>query len=122
VDGDHLPEAAADLLQLIEVLASPPTNGKSFMVLDDYGVGTHSASGDAWKQAVFTGLGEMHTSKGLNVAYIDFAPIWDGVLGPDPGFAAFGYTNDSSCLPTDDQTTFEGECSDPKHTFYWFSG
>jgi hypothetical protein len=94
-DGDHLPEAAADLLQRIQLLASPPTSGRAFMVLDDYGGGNTTASGEAWKQAVFDGLSQLHApEQGLDVAYVDFAPIWDGVRNGDPGYAAFGYTND----------------------------
>ncbi|VDB84721.1 unnamed protein product [Peniophora sp. CBMAI 1063] len=123
IDGDHLPEAAQDLLNQIQILASPPTNGRSFLVTDVYGRGTHTATGEAWKQAVFDGLSAFASGTGvpasLNVAYADFSHIWDGVLDGPPGYAAFGYTNTSSCV---NGPTLEGECDDPEHYFYWIPG
>ena len=123
VDGDRLPEAAQDLLNQIQILASPPTNGRSFLVTDVYGRGTHTATGEAWKQAVFDGLSAFAKGQGvptpLNVAYADFSHIWDGVLDGPPGYAAFGYTNTSSCV---NGPTLEGECDDPEHYFYWLPG
>lgn len=107
--------AAQALLNQIEILASPPTNARSFLVLDDYGRGVHAPSGDAYKQTVFSGLYDLHTRTNgtkLDVSYVDFATIWDGVLGADPGFAAFGYVSTDSC----------NQCSDPDHYFYWISG
>ncbi|KAI0318729.1 carbohydrate esterase family 16 protein, partial [Amylostereum chailletii] len=122
IDGDHLPEAAADLLNQIAILASPPTNARSFLVTDVYGTGTHAPDGEAWKQQIFAGLGAMHfEAPFLKVAYGDFSTIWDAVLGTTPGFEAFGYTNDGSCLP-EGATTTDDACADPEHTFYWISG
>ncbi|KAJ7116880.1 hypothetical protein C8R44DRAFT_879411 [Mycena epipterygia] len=109
-DGNHLPQAAADLLTQIQQLAAAPTNAKNIVVLDDYGHGTHAVIGDAWKQA------------GLNVAYVDFAPLWDAVLGTSPGFAAVGYTSDGDCIPNAQQTNLSGECATPLTTFYWLPG
>ncbi|KAG6844804.1 hypothetical protein H0H87_003630 [Tephrocybe sp. NHM501043] len=94
VDGDHMQEAAQALLNQIELLANPPTNARNFMVLDVYGRGTTVPSGEAFKQTVYNGLNNFHTRKSgtrLNVSYINFSTIWNGVLGPNPGFAAFGY-------------------------------
>ncbi|KAJ7622435.1 hypothetical protein FB45DRAFT_927773 [Roridomyces roridus] len=120
-DGDHLPEAAADLLALIKQLTSAPTNAKNIVVLDDYGRGTDAATGDAWKQAVFTGLGALH-STGINVAYVDFAPLLTAVMGTKPGFAAFGYDTVGPCIPNLSQTNLTGECGTPLNTFYWLPG
>ncbi|KAJ7192091.1 carbohydrate esterase family 16 protein [Mycena pura] len=117
-DGNHLPQAAADLLSLIQQLTAPPTNAKQILVVDDYGFGTHAAIGDAWKQAVFTGLSTLR-AQGLNVAFVDFAPLWDGVLGSTPGFAAFGYENPGDCIPNAKQTDLSGECATPSNSFYW---
>ncbi|THH17063.1 hypothetical protein EW146_g3674 [Bondarzewia mesenterica] len=121
-DGDHLPEDAQDLLNQIRILASPPTNARNFLVTDVYGRGTHTASGEAWKQSIFDGLSAFHAGSHatprLNVAFGDFSRIWDGVLGAD--YAAFGYTSSDSCLPFTNTT--EGMCDDPKHTFYWLHG
>jgi hypothetical protein len=123
VDGDHLPEAAQDLLDQIAILAGPPTNGRSFVITDVYGRGTHTPSGEAWKQAVFDGISAFHTgvnlSAPLNVAYGDFSHIWDGVLDGLPGFEAFGYTNTSACVQG---STLASECDDPEHYFYWIPG
>jgi len=121
IDGDHLPEAAQVIINQIKILSSPPTNGRSFLVTDVYGRGIHTATGDAYVQSIFDGLHDLHTgSPSLNVAFANFARIWDGVLGPDPGYRAFGYTNTSSCI-TGDQGTV-GDCDDPKHYFYWIPG
>ncbi|KAJ6496258.1 carbohydrate esterase family 16 protein [Mycena sanguinolenta] len=121
VDGNHLPQAAAELLAQIQQLAAAPTNAKNILVLDDYGRGTHSTTGDAWKQAVFSGLSTLR-AKGLNVAFVDFAPLWDAVLGKSPGFAAFGYDTSGACIPDLEQTNLAGECSTPLNSFYWLPG
>ncbi|KAJ7030318.1 carbohydrate esterase family 16 protein [Mycena alexandri] len=120
-DGNHLPQAAAELLTQIKQLAAAPTNAKNIVVLDDYGRGTHSATGDAFKQAVFSGLSTLR-AQGLNVAFVDFAPLWDAVLGASPGFAAFGYDTSGSCIPNASQTDLTGECSTPLNSFYWLPG
>jgi len=120
-DGNHLPQAASEVIAQIQKLAASPTNGKNFLVLDNYGRGSQSTNGDAWKQAVFSGLSTLR-SQGLNVAFVDFAPLWTAVLGTTPGFAAFGYTNPSSCLPNLSQTDLSGECSAPNTSFYWLPG
>ncbi|KAJ7930572.1 carbohydrate esterase family 16 protein [Mycena leptocephala] len=117
-DGNHLPQAAADLLSQIQQLTAPPTNAKNILVVDDYGFGTHAAIGDAWKQAVFAGLSTLRAQQ-LNVAFVDFAPLWDGVLGSTPGFAAFGYKNPGNCIPNAKQTDLSGECATPLNSFYW---
>ncbi|KAJ7628080.1 carbohydrate esterase family 16 protein [Mycena rosella] len=117
-DGNHLPQAAADLLAQIQQLAAAPTSAKNILVVDDYGFGKHAAIGDAWKQAVFAGLSPLR-AQGLNVAFVDFAPLWDAVLGPTPGFAAFGYKNSGDCIPNADQTNLTGECATPLNSFYW---
>ncbi|KAJ7032603.1 carbohydrate esterase family 16 protein [Mycena alexandri] len=115
-DGNHLPQAAAELLTQIKQLAAAPTNAKNIVVLDDYGRGSHSATGDAFKQAVFSGLSTLR-AQGLNVAFVDFAPLWDAVLGASPGFAAFGYDTSGSCIPNLSQTDLAGECSTPLNSF-----
>ncbi|KAJ7892694.1 carbohydrate esterase family 16 protein, partial [Mycena leptocephala] len=120
-DGNHLPQAAASLLGQIKQLAAAPTNAKNFVVLDDYGRGSHAATGDAWKQTVFNGLSTLR-AQGLNVAYVDFAPLWDAVLGTSPGFAAFGYKTSGACIPNLSQTDLSGECSTPLNSFYWLPG
>ncbi|KAJ7183814.1 carbohydrate esterase family 16 protein [Mycena filopes] len=120
-DGNHLPQAAAELLTQIKQLAAPPTNAKNIVVLDDYGRGTHSATGDAFKQAVFAGLTPLR-AQGLNVGFVDFAPLWDAVLGTSPGFAAFGYKTSGACIPNLSQTDLTGECATPLNSFYWLPG
>ncbi|KAG6846274.1 hypothetical protein H0H93_014923, partial [Arthromyces matolae] len=122
-DGDHMQASAEALLNQIELLASPPTNARNFMVLDVYGVGVQTPSGEAFKQTIYTGLSNFHAGKNgtrLNVSYINFSTIWDGVLGSDPGYAAFGYTSTDSCVQCDNNgCSSTGTCDDPDHYFYW---
>jgi len=122
IDGNHLPQAAQVIVDQIKILSSPPTNGRSFLVTDVYGRGAHSTAGDAYLQSIFDGLNDLHTGPlSLNVAFADFARIWDGVLGPDPGYQPFGYTSPTSCV-IGDGTSTEGSCDDPEHYFYWIPG
>ena len=133
----NLHVAAEVILEQIRILASAPTNGRAFLVADVYGRGTHTPTGDAFVQTIFSGLHDLHrginsTGKGeaagagpkLNVAFAEFSRIWDGVLGPDPGFAAFGYVSTDACI-VDCSDTFcstEGMCDDPDHYFYYIPG
>jgi hypothetical protein len=90
-------------------------------VLDDYGRGSSSATGDAYKQAVFSGLRSLVRPGGLaGYAFADLKYIWNGVLGAAPGYAAFGYTSDGACVAN--SSSIAGECGDPAHTFYWIPG
>ncbi|KAG6836178.1 hypothetical protein H0H93_010583, partial [Arthromyces matolae] len=123
-DGDHMQAAAQALLGQIQLLASPPTNARNFMVLDVYGRGVHTPSGEAFKQTIYTGLSNFHAGNNgtrLNVSYINFSTIWDGVLGSDPGYAAFGYTTTDSCVDCSGCSSTQW-CDDPDHYFYWISG
>lgn len=121
--------AAQVLVEQIKILARPPTNARSFMVLDVYGRGTVAPSGEAFKQTIFSALHDLHIGENtglprLNVAYVDFSVIWNGVLGSNPGFAAFGYTSTDACTTCTEELgcTTVGECDDPEHYFYWIPG
>ncbi|KAJ7803613.1 carbohydrate esterase family 16 protein [Mycena olivaceomarginata] len=120
-DGNHLSQAAAELLTQIKQLAATPTLVKNIVVLDNYGRGGHSATGDTWKQAVFAGLTPL-CAQGLNVAFVDFVPLWDAVLGTTPGFTVFGYKTSGACIPNLSQTDLSGECATPLNLFYWLPG
>ncbi|KAH7333650.1 hypothetical protein B0J17DRAFT_721542 [Rhizoctonia solani] len=96
----NMSKAAQVILDKIKLLSSAPTNARSFLVTDSYGYGRHAASGEA-----------------LKVGFVDFAYLWDGVVGETPGYTAFGYKSIGSCLVSSNTT--EGGCSDPNHTFYW---
>ena len=101
------------------LLSQPPTNARNFLVTDVYGLGIEDAKGQSWLQAIFDGLIAFHAQDPpLNVAFANFATIWDGVLGPDPGYRAFGYVSTDACNPG---PTTDGDCSDPDHYFYWFT-
>ncbi|KAI5990304.1 hypothetical protein F5J12DRAFT_863153 [Pisolithus orientalis] len=121
VDGNHLPQAAEDLLGQIALLSEPPTNARDFLITDVYGRGIHNTWGEAWVQSVFDGLVKLHTQSflRLNVAFANFATIWDGVLGSNPGYKAFGYVSADACNPG---STTAASCPDPDHYFYWFYG
>ncbi|KAF8514791.1 hypothetical protein JB92DRAFT_2917919 [Gautieria morchelliformis] len=126
VDGDHLPQAAQTVLNQIDLLSSPPTNARSFLVLDVYGIGSQSASGDTYKQAIFSGLNARRNSAmspSFRVAFVDFAPMWSAIIdNQPPGFKAFGYTSNQFCDigpgPCCDPPNI---CPDPDHTFYWIA-
>jgi len=122
VDGPtNLPAAAQTILDQITLLTQPPTNARSWLVVDDYGVGAESAAGDAFKQKYFSGLQDIVASvEGFHVAFVDLKTLWSGVLGPTPGFGAFGYTSSGACLVSGSTTV--GGCSDPAHSFYWLPG
>jgi hypothetical protein len=104
-----MPEAAQSLLSEIQVLASPPTNARSFLVADNYGRGTDATDGDTYKLQIYNGLDAFHYGPPyLNFAFVDFAPIWTGVLGSIPGYQAFRYTSPGAC--TIDWSTMVGAC------------
>ncbi|CAE6335829.1 unnamed protein product [Rhizoctonia solani] len=114
----NLPLAAQVILDKIQLLSSPPTNARSFLITDSYGYGTHEASGEAFKKKVFNGIASLQSLiPNLRFGFVDFAYLWDAVRGPTPGYAAFGYMDIGSC--TLNSSTIEGACEDPNHTFYW---
>ncbi|KAJ1306001.1 hypothetical protein OPQ81_010716 [Rhizoctonia solani] len=118
-DGDHMLEAAEALLGQVKLLTESPTGARSFLVIDDYGRGTHTASGLSFKMRVFNGLSEMQQKNSeLRFAYVDFAYLWDAVL-KTPGYQAFGYNSTGYCSPS--STSSVGACADPAHTFYWIN-
>ncbi|KAF8994730.1 carbohydrate esterase family 16 protein [Cyathus striatus] len=123
-DGDHMESAAKALINRIDILSSPPTNARSILVVDNYGRGTVAESGETFKKTVFSALHELHyTAKKLDVAYVDFSGIWRGVLGPSPGYAAFGYRSTDACTVCNaNGCTMDGMCDDPAGYFYWIPG
>ncbi|KAI8996637.1 hypothetical protein BD414DRAFT_409262 [Trametes punicea] len=143
----NLQAAAQVILSQIRTLASPPTNARSFLVTDVYGRGTHTPEGDAMVQTIFSGLADLRANftlpdsspasasasasvpaqddgPRLNFAFAEFARIWDGVLGPDPGYAAFGYVSTDACIVdcSIEACTTDGMCDDPDHYFYYIPG
>ncbi|OBZ76794.1 hypothetical protein A0H81_02963 [Grifola frondosa] len=86
-DGDHLQAA---LIQ-IQLLASAPTNARSFLIIDVYGRVMHTSPGEAYKQTIFD---ESH---------------------------ACGYTSTFACIVdcTIEAYTTVGVCDDPAHYFYY---
>lgn len=119
-----MPVAAAQLLDRLALLASPPTNAKQFLIADLYGRGDHGVTGEMWKQQLFDGLAEMSKESlgEIKVAFVDFLPLWDAVMGSKPGYKAFGYTSKGGCFPTTSPPGMEySTCDDPDHTFYWLN-
>jgi len=114
----NLPLAAQTIINEITLLTQAPTNARSFLVIDDYGFGSETVAGDAFKKQYFNGLATLQQQiPGFRVAFVDLKTLWSGVLTASPGFAAFGYTSKANCLVNSTSTV--GECSDPDHTFYW---
>lgn len=109
---DNLPLAATDLIEQIQLLASPPTNARSFLVTDAYGRGTTDANGQAFKLQIFKSLGTLFKGglAGFKFGFVDFEPLWEAMLGVTaPGYAAFGYTSIGNCVVNSSTTV--GECA-----------
>ncbi|RDB28732.1 hypothetical protein Hypma_016099 [Hypsizygus marmoreus] len=119
-EGGDLNIAAQNIIYNILVLSSSPTFARNILIVDNYGRGKKTAAGEAFKQQVFSGVNALRQIAGLNVGFVDFANVWNGVLGSTPGYTAFGYTNPGACAVSD--TTTDGACSDPDHSFYWIPG
>ena len=83
---------------------------------DDYGIGSQSPSGDAYKQAIFSGLSARRNSRMSPVfrfAFVDFALMWSAIIDNNPpGFKAFGYTSNQYC------DIGPGPCCDPPNIWY----
>lgn len=109
----------SDLIFGILELNSNPIFGKSFLIIDNYGRGTASAEGDAYKAALFSELYRL-SNEGLSIGFVDLKTLWDGVLNGSPGYEEFGYSDDGACLSND--LTIDGECDAPDTTFYWVPG
>ncbi|EKM77944.1 hypothetical protein AGABI1DRAFT_42492 [Agaricus bisporus var. burnettii JB137-S8] len=138
--NDYLASLTQVLLDQIKILASPPTNARKFMILDVYGRGITIPSGEAFKQIIYSGLSSFrvngiqiinddkhqHEQRNvtLDISYINFANIWEGVLGPHPGFEKFGYVSEDACTKCTAELgcTTIGMCDDPEHYFYWIPG
>ncbi|KAI0771289.1 hypothetical protein BD413DRAFT_476245 [Trametes elegans] len=126
----NLQPAAHVIIDQIQILSSPPTNGRNFLVTDVYGRGTHTPAGDAFVQTIFSGLHDLRANSSaadggrLNFAFAAFSRIWDGVLGPAPGYAAFGYVSMDACIVDCSlvECTTKGMCDDPDHYFYYIDG
>ncbi|KAJ8473056.1 hypothetical protein ONZ51_g8100 [Trametes cubensis] len=82
-------------------------------------------------QTIFSGLAALRANASaitggppLNFAFAEFSRIWDGVLGTDPGYAAFGYVSTDACIVdcTIQECTTNGMCDDPDHYFYYIPG
>ncbi|KIK71568.1 carbohydrate esterase family 16 protein [Collybiopsis luxurians FD-317 M1] len=113
---------ASDIIYAVLELNSSPVFAKNFLIVDNYGRGTESSAGDAYKASLFSQLNELYSDSayGLNIGFVDFKTVWDGVLNGNPGYEAFGYTNPGACLSSD--LTISNECDDPSRTFYWIPG
>ena len=131
-DGEeNLQAAARVILAQIRTLASAPTHARAFLIVDDYGLGTHTPAGDAFVQTIFSGLHNLRRTSVSNgtdipgpplaIAFAQLSRIWDGVLGPDPGYAAFGYASTDACIVNCslEFCSTEGMCDDPEHYFYY---
>jgi hypothetical protein len=117
----NLPVAAQTIIDQITFLSQPPTNARSFLVVDISGQGKVSPTADAFRQQYFSGLASLHASiADFRVAFVNFLPLWSGVLGATPGYEAFGYTSSGAC--TVNSSTIVDSCSDPEHTFFWIPG
>ncbi|THU89380.1 hypothetical protein K435DRAFT_729280 [Dendrothele bispora CBS 962.96] len=104
----------------IAELTSGSDLSKHFLFVDNYGRGQKTSDGEVYKQALFNNLKDAKNQLGISFGFVDLYPLWNGVLGSNPGYEAFGFTSPGSCT-VNDQTT-DGACEDPEHTFYWIPG
>lgn len=85
----NLITVASDIIYAILELNSSPVFAKNFLIVDNYGRGTHSDEGEAYKASLFSQLNAIYTSNfvlgPLNLGFVDFKTVWDGVLNDDPG-------------------------------------
>lgn len=66
-------------------LSSSPILATNILVVDNYGRGTESDEGDAYKQLLFAELNDLYNKLDINVGFVDFSTVWDGVLNGTPG-------------------------------------
>lgn len=120
VYDDSMESSAEGIIYDILELTSSPVFARNILVLDNYGRGTTTTAGESYKKEVFSGLNAIRNAYGLNIGFVDFKTIWDGVLNGSPGPEAFGYTSTEPCVAN--TTTLAGACDDPDHAFYWLPG
>ncbi|KAF8079160.1 carbohydrate esterase family 16 protein [Lyophyllum atratum] len=118
-EGADLDMVAQNIAYNILVASSSPVFARNILIVDNYGRGTKTAQGEAFKQQVFSELQSLR-GLGLNIGYVDLSNVWTGVLGLTPGYKAFGYTNPGACTVNSETTV--GACADPDHSFYWIPG
>ncbi|KAF9035124.1 carbohydrate esterase family 16 protein [Panaeolus papilionaceus] len=118
--GESLSIAAQNIAYNIWTLTSSPTYAKNILIVDNYGRGETSQLGEDYKAELFSALEPIRRVLKGNVGFVDLSTLWKGVLGSNPGYQAFGYTNPGSCLPGTSSTS--GACADPARTFYWTPG
>ncbi|ESK93427.1 lipolytic protein g-d-s-l family [Moniliophthora roreri MCA 2997] len=120
-NGQPLTTVADTILYDLLGLISPPVFARNILIMDNYGRGTKTSEGEAYKQELFDGLktlADVYASQyGLNLGFVDFSTLWDGVLANPE---SFGFTSTGACT-LNDQTT-QGACADPDHTLYWIPG
>lgn len=112
-------EVVSGIMFGILELVSSPIFAKNILIVDNYGRGTTTAAGQQYKADLYSGAHALGSKFGVNVAFADLSNIWNAVLGPNPGYAAFGYTSPGACVSN---VSTVGECADPDHTFYWMPG
>lgn len=66
-------------------LNSSPIFATNFLVVDNYGRGNETTEGDEYKENLFADLHDLYVKLGINVAFVDFSTVWDGVLDGTPG-------------------------------------
>ncbi|KAG8705279.1 hypothetical protein FRC09_003050, partial [Ceratobasidium sp. 395] len=99
-DGDHMLEAAEALLGQIKTLSQAPTNARYFLVIDDYGRGTHTASGLAFKTRVFNGLSAIHESNArFGFAYVGELSTFKTIVSFGDAFTSNGKSDGSAPDP-----------------------
>ncbi|KAF8891175.1 hypothetical protein CPB85DRAFT_1441064 [Mucidula mucida] len=116
ISEDDLDAVNSNIMFQILKLSSSPLNGKNFLVVDSYGRGNTSEAGDAYKLALFQGVGSAYNNMGLNVAFADLGNLINAAVA-DP--ESFGYESIGPC--TVDDTTTVGECDNANSTIFYIT-
>ncbi|KAG8724279.1 hypothetical protein FRC09_020489 [Ceratobasidium sp. 395] len=71
----NLAKAAQVILDKIQVLSNAPTNGRSFLITDSYGLGKSNTAGDAYKKKIFNGLASLQAKNSALKFGFAVAPV-----------------------------------------------
>ncbi|KAF5385087.1 hypothetical protein D9615_001065 [Tricholomella constricta] len=72
-EGGDLNMVAQNIAYRLVVLSSSPAFARNVLVVDNYGRGTNTSAGEAFKQQVFSALKSLHTLLGMNIGYVDLS-------------------------------------------------
>jgi hypothetical protein len=119
-DTRLIDDAAGSIIYDIISLSSYPAYGTDFLVIDNSALSNSSTpAGTIFRTTLLQGLNFARLSYGLNVGYVDLAPLYSGIR-VSPGPKPFGLTSGGACLTSNSNTV--GQCMDPATMLEWMPG